>query len=145
MGDGYLRLESFSSFVFRYQYKISVVKLVIRINTGWQLNTGINQIWKRDVDEKVYPTQTWRINFEGFFVSLPVPKKEIRSQHTNVAWVLEHWKGPSQQTDLLIDMREIEETRKDLRKGNCGKLIKIIDRLHKTSRRPERWNDDQHG
>ena len=33
MGDGYLRLESFSSFVFRYQYKISVVELVIRIKS----------------------------------------------------------------------------------------------------------------
>lgn len=52
MGDGYWRLESFWSFVFRYQYKISVVKLVIRINTG------INQVLKRDVDEKVYPIQT---------------------------------------------------------------------------------------
>ena len=90
MGDGYLRLESFSSFVFRYQYKISVVELVIRIKSDWQLNTGINQVLKRDVDEKVYPTQTWRINFEGFFLSLCGPKKEIRSQHTNVTCVLEH-------------------------------------------------------
>ena len=145
MGDGYLRLESFSSFVFRYQYKISVVKLVIRISTGWQLNTGINQGLKRDVDEKVYPIQTWRIKFEGFFLSLCGSKKEIRSQHTNITCVLEHWKGPSQQTDRLIETREIEETRQDLRKGSCGKMIEIIDRLHKTSRRPERWNDDQHG
>ena len=42
-------------------------------------------------------------------------------------------------------MREIEETRQDLRKGSYGKMIEIIDRLNKTSRRPERWNDDQHG
>ena len=44
-----------------------------------------------------------------------------------------------------MEMREIEETRRDVRKGNCGKMIEILDRLHKMSRRPERWNDDQHG
>ena len=42
-------------------------------------------------------------------------------------------------------MREIEETRQDLRNGNFGKLIEIIDHLHMTSRRPEHWNDNQHG